>query len=365
MAVVSPRPSARAPGVRDSMNKRKAERPSVARVAELAGVSLGTVSRVMHGEQSVNPALRMKVLRAARTIGFVPRTQRRRLGVVVGRRNPFIPVGYTYTMTALVNEFACRHGIAVELLDESSLEMACDCGVAAVIGIVFSDAMLELRGIPNLPVVTINHPMAEQGIHSIYTDHREQGLIATRHLLAAGHERIAFLGGLRGEWGAEQRLAGYRAAMAARGLAPDAAWVRFADDGPAYDILQRWLGIGVTAILNFNEDVVAETIHILANVLGRRIGADISVISIEDVPVYQYFTPPQTVIRQPLQELAGKAVEEAMRLAGRNGAAAETVDICLRGELVERDSVGAPPARRDSAPAGAPRQRRFRPVARH
>lgn len=327
------------------MNKRKIESPTISRVAEAAGVSLGTVSRVMNGEKSVNPALRMKVLKSARNIGFVPRTQTRRLGVVVGRRNPLIPVGYTYTMTSLINEFAYQRGMAVELFDESNLETAYDCGVAAVIGIVFSDAMLELSGIPNLPVITINHPMAEKGIHSIYTDHQDQGIIATQRLLESGHQKIAFLGGLKGEWGVEQRLSGYRTTMAAYGINGNPAWVRFSDDGPVYDIIQRWIGSGVTAILNFSEDVVAETLHVLSNVLHKRIGSEISTITLEDVPIYQYFTPPQTVIRQPMSELAKLAVETAMRIADNGveqGDKGGVVDICLRGELVERDSVGRP-----------------------
>lgn len=332
------------------MNKGRREAPPITRVAKVAGVSLGTVSRVMNGAESVNPELRMRVLRAAREIGFVPRTPSRRLGVVVGRRNPLLPVGYTHIMTALIDEFAYARGMAVEQFDVSNLERAWDCGVAAVIGVVFNDAMLELRGLPNLPVLSINHPMAEKGIHSIYTDHHEQGMMAAQYLLDRGHTRIAFLGGLRGEWGVEQRLAGYRAAMTAYGVPCDPAWVRFSDDEPVYDIVQRWMKNGVTGLLNFSEDVVAETLHVLGNVLRKRIGVDISTITLEDVPLYQYFTPPQTVLRQPLRELARLAVEHALRLAdcgasGRSSPAPEIVDLCLHGELVERESVGAPPTR--------------------
>lgn len=320
--------------------------PSMTNVAKAAGVSLGTVSRVMNGNESVNPGLRMKVLKAARTIGFVPRIQTRRLGVVVGRRNPRMPVGYTYTMMSLINEFAYQRGMGVEFFDESNLEVACDCGITAVIGVVFTDSLLDLGGIPNLPVMTINHPMVEKGIHSIYTDHKDQGYIATKHLLERGHKGIAFLGGCRGEWGVEQRLAGFHSAMNEHRVECNPAWVHFLDDGPVYDIVQRWISIGVTAILNFSEDVVAETLHVLSNILKKRIGVDISTITLEDVPIYQYFNPPQTVIHQPLEEMARQAVDKAIWLADNNLSEEEkqrVVDICLSGELVERDSVGPPP----------------------
>ena len=72
-----------------SMNKGSREEPSITRVAQAAGVSLGTVSRVMNGAKSVNPDLRARVQCAAREIGFVHRTPTRRLGIVVGRvRDP-------------------------------------------------------------------------------------------------------------------------------------------------------------------------------------------------------------------------------------------------------------------------------------
>lgn len=331
------------------MNKPRREAPPITRVAKAAGVSLGTVSRVMNGAETVNPELKRRVLRAAREIGFVPRMPSRRLGVVVGRRNPYLPIGYTHIMTALIDEFAYARGMAVEQFDVANLDRAWDCGIAAVIGVVFNDAMFKLGGLPNLPVLTINHPMAEKGIHSVYTDHHDQGLIATQHLLDHGHSRIAFLGGLRGEWGVEQRLTGYRAALAAYNVPLDPAWVRFSEDEPVYDIVSRWVRSGVTAILNFSEDVVAETLHILSNVLRLRIGIDISTVTLEDVPLYQYFTPPQTVVRQPLRELARLAVENALRLADSALAPSRepegVVDLCLSGELVERDSV-APPSRK-------------------
>ncbi len=324
------------------MSNGKKSSPPITDVAKAAGLSLGTVSRVMNGAESVHPDLRNRVLHAAREIGFIPRTPNRRLGVVVGRRNPFLPVGYTHIMTALIDEFAYDHGMAVEQFDISNLDRAWNCEVAAIIGIVFDNALLDLQYLPNLPILTINHPMSEQGIHSLYTDHFEQGEAATQHLIDRGHSRIAFLGGLRGEWGVEQRLSGHRATMNACGIACDPALVKFSDEEPIYDSLQRWVREGVTAILNFSEDVVAEALHILSNVLQLQIGSDVSTITIEDVPLYQYFSPPQTVLRQPLRELARQAVEHALRLADTPDDPdnpTEVLDICLHGELIQRDSV--------------------------
>jgi DNA-binding LacI/PurR family transcriptional regulator len=83
-------------------------------------------------------------------------------------------------------------------------------------------------------------------------------------------------------------------------------------------------------------------IHILSNVLGLCVGRDISTITLEDLPVYNYFTPPQTVIRQPLERLAELAVENIARTtedAQDGKLSREIMDVCLHGELVARDSV--------------------------
>ena len=315
-------------------------------MAEKAGTSIGTVSRVMNGEGSVSLDLRRRVLIAARRIGFVPRTSYRHLAVLTGRQNPLFPVGYTSIMSSLIERFASRRGLGVEVVDMDNMDLVYECRIEAAIGVVFDDRIVELADIPNLPVVAINHPMAAHGIHSIYTDHREQGVLATRHLVESGHRRIAFLADLPDEWGARERMAGYRSVLEAHGVAFDPGLVRFGSSDALYDILQRWIRGGVTAILNLSEDSVPEVLHILSNVLRLRIGRDISTVTLEDLPLYQYFTPPQTVIRQPLEEIARQAVEHALTLsaARREGRSAEgTLDLCLHGELVERDSVADVP----------------------
>lgn len=323
----------------------KTHSPSISKVAEAAGVSLGTVSRIMNGEKSVNPTLRKQVLGVARTLGFVPRMQAPRLGIVVGRRNPQFPVGYTYTLVSLLSDQCHQVGLRVETIDGLHLDAALDCSVMAAVGVVFDDSMLQLRGVPHLPLFSINHPLACAGIHSFYTDHFEQGLLATEHLLAFGHRNIAFFGGPKGEWGTMQRLEGYREAMRSAGMSPRPEWVCFAENGPPYEVMRHFLDAGMTGLLNFNDDVIAETLHTLSNVLQQRIGRDISVISLEDIPLYQYFTPPQTVIRQPLSTMAAQVVQSVIDIVSGNQWDIPPINECLHSELISRASVGPPPLR--------------------
>lgn len=251
------------------------------------------------------------------------------------------PVGYVSVMTSLITRAAVAEGIGVELLDIEQLDEIGSCHIDGAIGVVFDDRVVELSRYPNLPLVTINHPMVEHGIHSVYTDHYEQGALATRHLIENGHKRIGFLAIQPDEWGSAQRQQGYRSMLQQAGLPFDEDLVCYSNDAPAYDILRRWMSNGVTAILNFSEDAAAEVLHILSNVLSLRIGEDVSTITLENLPIYQYFSPPQTVVRQPLAELASLAVKAVVERSGRRepGASEPTLNHCLKGELIKRDSV--------------------------
>ena len=140
-------------------------------------------------------------------------------------------------------------------------------------------------------------------------------------------------------------MLGYRHELEQAALAFDPALVRYSKDEPLYDILQRWLRNGVTAVLNFNEDLALEVIHILSNVFRLQIGKDISTITLEDLPVYQYLSPPQN---GPSASRWTKLARIARRQNCLNSRAqpsrsqGEVLDICLHGELLERDSVASP-----------------------
>jgi len=318
-------------------NKKK--NATITDVAREANVSLGTVSRVMNGAESVNPELSHKVLIAARKLGFVPKTLYKHLAVITGRRNPSMPTGYLQVLCSLLEQYAYKHKMSVEIIDVHDLDRAIDSRILAVVAVVFSDLIAELNNVPNLPVLTINHPMVDKGIHSVYTNHYQQGVDAAKHLIDMGHRDIAILTDFTDEWGDSERLKGYCDVLKDAGVTPNAINMQTTTGGVAiYDTLQRWTKGGISAIMNFSDDVVPEVIHLLSNIFNMKIGTDISTISLEDIPMYQYFTPPQTVVKQPLAELASQAVENIVKLT--TGKADKGVlDIQLEGELVERDSV--------------------------
>ena len=324
------------------MDRRGNIEASVTDVAKRARVSVGTVSRVVNQHPGVDPELRRRVQIASRQLGFVPRFQHHCIALVTGRRSPAMPVGYVSVVTSLICQYLTESRYAVELIDVENLDLLYDAHVQGAIGVVFDERLAAAAKIPKLPVLTINHPMIDQGIHSVRADHFQQGLLATEYFIRHGHKSIGLLS-VQGdtEWGTSERYRGYIQAMTTAGLEVDASWMQATLEQNVYDILNRWTRRGVTAILNFSEDTSLEVLHILSNVFKLQIGKDISVISLEDLPIYQYLTPPQTTISQPLAELARLAVRTMLDLCHGKSGDGRVIDLWLPTQLIERDSVAA------------------------
>ena len=313
---------------------------SITDVARRARVSVGTVSRVINQHPKVDPLLRRRVHIASRQLGFIPRLQRHCIALVTGRRNPSLPpIGFVSVMTTLISQYLAQSRYAVELLSVDNLELLYEAQTQGAIGITFDERLVEALKIPKLPILTINGPsLAKHGIHCVRADHYQQGLLAAEHCIRRGHREIGFLVVDTSTFGAGERLRGFKDATSAAGLSVEPSWVQPTMSGKIYDILARWTSNGITAILNFSEDVSLEVLHILSNILKLRIGKDISVISLEDVSIYQYLNPPQTTVSQPLDELARLAVQTMLDLCDGK-ANPGVVDLCLPTRLIERDSV--------------------------
>jgi LacI family transcriptional regulator len=295
---------------------------------------------VINRHPEVDPALRRRVQIASRQIGFIPRLQHRHIALITSHRSPDLPlVNYAGVMTSLISQYLAASGYAVELIEVGNLDLLYEAQTRGAIGLVFDDSLVEALKIPNLPLLTINHPMTDRRVHSVRADHYRQGLLAAEHFLRRGHRKLGFLAGRLTEWGSSERLRGYKTAMAAAGIDVETAFVQSTQGRRVYNILSRWAGQGVTGILNFSDDVAFEVLHILSNILKLRIGSDISVISLEDMELYQFLTPPHTTVSQPLNELARIAVTTMLELCESPSADNDIVDICLPTHLIERDSV--------------------------
>ncbi|GAB2880527.1 LacI family DNA-binding transcriptional regulator [Streptomyces mayteni] len=330
---------------------------TAAQIAERAGVSVSTVSKVINGQADVAPRTRALVEGVIRRHGHL-RQKRRAGGPAPLLELVFRQVRDAYAIEIMggVQQVAREHRLAVVL---SELQGRHTPGLGWVedllarrptgVLLVFSGlteaqgAQLRSRGIPFVLV----DPGGEPGhtSPSVGASNWSGGLAATRHLLGLGHRRIAVITGPPGSLAGRARLDGHRAAMDDAGVPFDPALLRAGEFQPAAGFaagreLLR-LPDRPTAVFACN-DAQAVGLYQAAAEAGLRIPEDLSVVGFDDLPPAQWTVPPLTTVRQPLSEMAATAA--AMVVALAHGEPPRQTRVELATELVVRAST-APPAR--------------------
>jgi LacI family transcriptional regulator len=173
-------------------------------------------------------------------------------------------------------------------------------------------------------------------------DERAGGRAIGEHLLSLGHRRLAFVQGPSEHRAAALRYDGFRDALRVGGV--DARpWTAIGDFTfkSGVEATEQMLrdGNGVTAIACANDDMAAGVMLALHRA-GFEIPARISVTGFDDTPMSEIVWPPLTTVRQPIQDLAERAVE---LLAERQTNGGIDYD-CLPFELVVRESTAPPRA---------------------
>lgn len=341
-------------------------RVTIRDVAERAGVSVATASRVLSGNYPVPPATRDRVLRAAQALDYVANAHARALvgggrkmvAVVVRQvTSPFYAqVAEGVEAEAAARGWLCLVGATggepqremefVQLMREEGARL-----VILVGGVVEDDdyrkrvthyaraldasgARLVLCGRPapvaDIPALVVEFDN-EAGAHAV-----------TGHLLSVGHRKIVYLGGLPGNTALDARVAGYRSALAEHGLPPQAAHVIDCGLGRANG--QRAMAEllkdrrDFTAVVAGDDMVAAGALRAIADA-GLRVPDDISVVGYNDIPLAADFNPPLTTVRTPAEELG----REAVRIALRTPEDAMSTRHVLGTHIVVRESVAAPP----------------------
>ncbi|MFE4990699.1 LacI family DNA-binding transcriptional regulator [Streptomyces mirabilis] len=371
-------------------------RVTIREVAERAGVSMATVSRVLSGNHPVPASTRARVLRAARDLDYVANAHARAL-VGGGRKmvavvlrqvtSPFYAqVAEGVEAEAAARGWLCLVGTTggdpgrelefVQLMREEGAGL-----VILVGGVVEDDAYRErvahyaqALASSGARLVLCGRPAPDPDIPALVVEFdNEAGARAiTGHLLSAGHRRIVFLGGLPGNTALDARVAGYRAALAEHGLGPEAAHVvdcglgRAAGHRAMTELLKEGGDLGpgdtatpdadtldtatpgtatpdagparFTAVFAGDDMVAAGALRAIADA-GLRVPQDISVVGYNDIPLAEDFNPPLTTVRTPAEELGRAAVRIALRDPEHTAGAHHL----LGTHIVVRDSVQPPP----------------------
>ncbi|MFI1564684.1 LacI family DNA-binding transcriptional regulator [Streptomyces sp. NPDC020490] len=321
----------------------------MAYIAESAGVSVPTVSKVLNGRPGVSDGTRARVEELIHRYGYrKPPKNRSNLVELVFRELESMwaveiirgveRVARRNKVSVLVSEFGLKDAPARTMDDTVGRRPQCVLSVAQL-----SEAEREQLTAKGIPFVVFD-PNEElpDDVPFVGATNWRGGQPATRHLTGLGHRRIAMINGPDHPF-CRARQAGYASALAEAGLPvePDLVVKTFLtrEDGylAARDLLSR--PDRPTAVFTAN-DMQALGVYQAARELGLRIPEDVSVVGFDDVPAVAWVDPPLTTVHQPLAEMAVAATELALAL-GR-GEAVPQAGLEIATTLTVRESTAPP-----------------------
>jgi LacI family transcriptional regulator len=332
----------------DLSNGTDRQRVTIRQIADLAGVSIATVSRVVNGRGDVSDETRELVQRIVREHGYsVNRTAR---GLSAGRTGF---VGVTVPKVAPVFFSSILSGAAEALYEQDMRIVLCptehehDREVSLLDRLMHgtTDGALlvlpeetneELENLLNhgyrFVVVDPLQPLNAR-IPAVSAANSSGANQAVRHLLDLGHRRIGAITGPEGWLATKERLEGYHAALASAGIMPDPA-LELASDFQipgGVEAAGRLLDLAdpPTAIFAFNDNLAIGTMQ-TATARGLRIPDDLSVVGFDDLEWAQLMTPALTTVRQPLEEMGRMAVSLLSRLIDNQSFEALHVELATR-----------------------------------
>ncbi len=350
-------------------------------VANRAGVSIASVSRVLNGQGSPRAETRDRVMRAVRELSFVRDGAARALsnglkevvGVVFRRGGEELFEGEdeSFLFIDVINRGievgAQRRGFDLLISsvgfndDNVAARIAALAGKAD--GLILHDRMLSTVGIARLadmvPVVTLAGSPTPASLN-VRCDNASGIRALVRHLVVDhGYRSLGYVSGRADSPDNRARSRAFESEAAAAGASFDTgpAWQGNYSAAGGANVIETVLDAGKKlprAILCANDQTALGVIHALAQ-RGINVPQDVAITGFDDVPVARHLHPPLTTIRQPMQELGAKAFDVLYSRISAGGGKADTV---LPVELIVRESCGCPPGSsppQNPAPAGAGR----------
>ena len=346
---------------------------SITRVADRAGVSIATVSRVFADHPAVSDALRLRVREAARTLNYRPSRAARALragtsqavGVVIpDLENPF----FTAVVRGIEGVLqAAGYMLLLANSDEDTarerriLEAFRADGAAGVIFVPINGARNAYQDVlaPPLQVVAIDRSASSLRTDLVTVDNVGGTRRGVQHLLSRNHRSIALLGGPSRHSTAKERERGYYEALRTAGLPIRAELVYHGDfrEGGGYRGMKALLALPrrPSAVFVANNLMTLGAFRALHEA-GIRVPDDLALIGFDDMPWATSLNPPLTAVSQPSHELGSSAADLLLDRIARPGRAVR--HLMLDTSLVERASCGPVIRQTPATPSSTRRPRR-------
>jgi LacI family transcriptional regulator len=337
-------------------------RSTIREVADKAGVSVATVSRILSGSYPASPATRARVMRAVKELDYVANVHARALAGTPSRSiaivlNSVISPHYAHVAQGVETQAAAEGRLCLigTTGGDSERELAMvrfmreqHAEAVILVGNVVADDKYRERmseyahGLAAIGsrLVLCGRPSLGADVPAVVVeyDHAGGAFAATSHLLSAGHRRILFLGSRPGYTTAEGRLAGYRQALAAYKVPHDPAlelegtmeWQE------GHRMVKDRLAAGprdFTAVFAVNDLIAGGAYRALAE-HGVRVPDDVSMVGFDDLPPSLDLN--LTTVHLPHEEVGRTAVRLVLEHQARGGAYPH---VTIGTHLVLRDSV--------------------------
>ena len=327
--------------------------PTIYQVAERAGVSLSTVSRVLNGKASVNKVLKERVEKAVKELNYRPNSVARSLannrtdsvGVLVPELNaPF----FGDLMQAVESTLRAADKHVIISVGRNCLETEKDaveflisrnCDALIMHAEALPDEYLLELNQSKLPVALVNRQV--EGLPEACTslDNEKGGYLATRHLLELGHKDIAYISGPTDKCDASLRLEGHKRALSEAGLPTNPQLIFNGDyseeDGKIGLLELMARDVPFTALVCANDWMASGAIS-CARDLGMSLPHDLSVVGFDDVVFAHHVFPRLTTVSNPIAEMAEMSAKYILnKVYGQ----ANNVQLYFEPSLVVREST--------------------------
>jgi len=330
-------------------------------VAKRAGVSIGTVSRVLNNRDRVHPKTREKILKAIAELDYqanalargLANNQTDTLGLVIPQVNdPFF-----FQIVRGVEDAATSAGYRLLIASQPRhsnehryLQLFrrnyVDAMVLVAIDVVNREVQQVLdRGVP---VIMIQQDVGKN-IPTFLVDNYSGARLLTQHLAEHGYKRLAYITGTDHTPDSRERLRGMRDVLAEHDLALPNTYIAEGDffPGSGYQAALRLLENEVLpeAIFAANDQMAVDAMRALQE-RGYRVPEDIAVVGFDDVPMASYVSPSLTTVHQPVYELGHQAAQMALSMLKTNNPSQRRAAprVLLPPSLMIRRSCGCSPS---------------------
>lgn len=346
---------------------RRRQAVTIKHVAADAGVSLQTVSRVINNEPSVRPEMLRRVQDSINRLGYVPSIAAQRMSgsrsyliLAINDRKRTIEDWRARQGTDWIDQMllggmltCAQHGYRMifELVDTHNdhVERELQGAIAALQpdGIILTPPhsdnaqIVAFLATQDIPFVRIGSHEDGAGI-PLSMDDEGSARTATRHLIALGHSRIAFIAGAPEYNLSHWRVDGWKRAMAEAGLNTEGLleagdFTYASGERAARELLTP--SDRPSAIIASNDQMALATLEV-ARLLDIHVPDQLSVISFDNTPLVHFTQPPLTAIDQPIAATASRAVE--LIIAAQKGEDRPEALTVITADLVVRGSVARP-----------------------